>query len=159
LKLPTKEGRAEELTKLAFLHAPDELMPTWWTRLPVRAPVLVGWAGGPRAEELSAEGGRFIFDQALESLSGILGVGRKRVEGLLEETYTHDWRSDPLSRGAYSYVPVGSLQAQATLARPVGDRLFFAGEATNTEGHCGTVHGAIASGFRAAREVIKSRSR
>jgi monoamine oxidase len=31
--------------------------------------------------------------------------------------------------------------------------LYFAGEATNTEGHQGTVHGAIASGLRAAAEV------
>jgi tetratricopeptide (TPR) repeat protein len=32
--------------------------------------------------------------------------------------------------------------------------LFFAGEATNTNGHTGTVHGTIATGRRAAREVI-----
>jgi len=36
--------------------------------------------------------------------------------------------------------------------------LFFAGEHTDTTGHNGTVHGAIASGQRAAREILKSKS-
>jgi len=38
----------------------------------------------------------------------------------------------------------------------VGSTLFFAGEATNTEDQTGTVHGAIASGRRAADEVQRS---
>jgi monoamine oxidase len=158
LKLPTKEGRVEDLARLAFLHAPDERVPTWWTQLPVRAPVLVGWAGGPRAEKLLPGGGQSVLDRALESLARILGVPRRRVEELLEESYTHDWRADPFARGAYSYLPVGGLDAQARLARPIADTLFFAGEATSTEGHVGTVHGAIASGVRAAREIVQSRS-
>lgn len=44
--------------------------------------------------------------------------------------------------------------AQARLAAPVEDTLFFAGEATDTSGNNGTVHGAIASGYRAAQEII-----
>jgi len=36
----------------------------------------------------------------------------------------------------------------------VEDTIFFAGEATNTEGHHGTVHGALATGIRAAREIL-----
>jgi monoamine oxidase len=32
--------------------------------------------------------------------------------------------------------------------------LFFAGEATDITGHNGTVHGAIASGKRAAKEIL-----
>jgi uncharacterized protein with NAD-binding domain and iron-sulfur cluster len=51
-------------------------------------------------------------------------------------------------------VPVGGLEARAALAQPVENTLFFAGEATNSDGHTATVHGAIASGRRAAREVI-----
>ena len=38
------------------------------------------------------------------------------------------------------------------LARPIDDRLFFAGEATDIE-HPATVHGALASGQRAAAEI------
>jgi len=72
----------------------------------------------------------------------------------MESVYMHNWRGDPFSRGSYSYMPVGGLEAPAALAEPVEDTLFFAGEATNTAGHSGTVHGAIASGIRAAQEII-----
>jgi monoamine oxidase len=40
------------------------------------------------------------------------------------------------------------------LASPIDNTLFFAGEATDTTGHNGTVHGAIASGRRAAKEIL-----
>jgi monoamine oxidase len=41
----------------------------------------------------------------------------------------------------------------AQLAAPVAGKLFFAGEATSTEG-AGTVDGALVSGTRAARELL-----
>jgi len=40
------------------------------------------------------------------------------------------------------------------LAAPLAGTLFFAGEATDSRGEQGTVHGAIASGKRAAAEVL-----
>jgi monoamine oxidase len=40
------------------------------------------------------------------------------------------------------------------LAAPVNNTLFFAGEATDLTGYTGTVHGAIASGRRAAQEIL-----
>jgi monoamine oxidase len=52
---------------------------------------------------------------------------------------------------------VGADGAQQALAAPVENTLFFAGEATDTTGNNGTVHGAIASGQRAAREIIETR--
>ena len=33
-----------------FFHYPEAPLPTWWTQLPIRAPLLVGWAGGPRVD-------------------------------------------------------------------------------------------------------------
>jgi monoamine oxidase len=156
LSMPTKDGSRESLKDLAFLHAPGELIPTWWTQLPARAPLLVGWAGGPRAEKLSLEDDQFLLSTALESLAHIFGRPRKELEELLEESYTHNWRNDPFSRGAYSYIPVGGVEAPSQLAQSVKGTLFFAGEAANTEGHGGTVHGAIASGIHAAREMMKT---
>ncbi|MFZ0063350.1 MAG: NAD(P)/FAD-dependent oxidoreductase [Pyrinomonadaceae bacterium] len=156
LKLLTKDGTDHSLKDLSFIHAPDELMPTWWTLVPEQTPVLIGWTGGSRAEELLSAGEQAIRNHALTSLVTIFGVAQERLEELLGEVYYHDWYGDPFSRGAYSYVPVGGLEAQAQLAAPIADTLFFAGEATNTEGHQGTVHGAIATGLRAAREIIKA---
>ncbi|MGA8493419.1 MAG: FAD-dependent oxidoreductase, partial [Terriglobales bacterium] len=43
---------------------------------------------------------------------------------------------------------------RSLLGSPIENTLFFAGEATDTTGHNGTVHGAIASGRRAAQEIL-----
>ena len=64
--------------------------------------------------------------------------------------------SDPFARDAYSYVAVGGTEVVRALAAPVEETLFFAGEATNSDGHTGTVHGAIASGRGAAHEILRS---
>jgi len=138
---------------LAFIHAPSESLPTWWTQFPAELPVLAGWAGGPRAERLSRESDDSLLDQSLQTLSHIFQTPKRSVQGLLKAFHTHNWQSDPLAAGAYSYIPVGGNEAQTELAKPMEDTLFFAGEATNTDGHQGTVHGAIASGLRAAREI------
>jgi monoamine oxidase len=67
------------------------------------------------------------------------------------------WGTDPFAQGAYSFPSIRSRPGDRTeLARPVGERLFFAGEATHCGGEAGTVHGAIESGWRAAREVVES---
>ena len=139
---------------LTFVHAPAELLPTWWTQFPVRTPVLAGWAGGTRAEKLSVESDDALLDHAFEALMHIFGVSKEFLETSLAEFYTHNWQRDAFSAGAYSYIPVGGVDAQDQLAQPVEDTLFFAGEATNKVGHHGTVHGAIASGLRAAREIM-----
>jgi monoamine oxidase len=153
LDLPTHAGR-RSLADLGFIHARAEAIPTWWTQAPLRTPMLVGWAGGPRAAELSGHGRDELIDAALNSLAHILNVARARIDDELIDVYTHDWQADPYARGAYCYLPVGGLAAQAELARPVAGTLFFAGEATSTAGHIGTVHGALMTGMRAAREIL-----
>jgi monoamine oxidase len=65
-----------------------------------------------------------------------------------------DWQADRFANGAYSFVPVNALPAQRALGAPVADTLFFAGEATDAEGASGTVHGALATGERAAVELL-----
>ena len=63
------------------------------------------------------------------------------------------WGSDPWTRGSYSYVPVGvSFETYREMSAPVGERLFFAGEATHSR-FPSTVHGALLSGRRAARQI------
>jgi monoamine oxidase len=79
-----------------------------------------------------------------------------KMDKLLEGAWVHDWQSDPYARGAYSYVKVAGEKAREQLAAPLRDTLFFAGEATDTEGEAGTVAGALQSGERAAREVLRS---
>jgi monoamine oxidase len=136
---------------MVFSH--QEWFPTWWTRV-TSAPILTGWAASRRGERLSGKPGLFIRDRALESLATIFQFPRPALEAMLQSWHVHDWQFDPYARGSYSYVGVGGEGAQAELAAPMADTLFFAGEATNSEGHHGTVHGAIATGERAAREIL-----
>lgn len=127
--------------------------PTFWTASPVVAPVITAWAGGGAAERLLARGADPVAE-ALAALARVTGVERERVEAALEQSYFYDWAADPWTRGAYSYLPVGGMEAQERLRRPVRHTLFFAGEATTGGGNNATVAGAIESGRRAAREVL-----
>jgi monoamine oxidase len=78
--------------------------------------------------------------------------------GRVVRARVHRWPSDPFSRGAYSYFPPGSGPAdRRALAAPVGERIYFAGEATDTTGQSATVAGAIQSGERAAEEILRAR--
>ncbi len=64
------------------------------------------------------------------------------------------WNSEPYTRGAYSYLPVGvNKNAFSILAAPVMNQVFFAGEATSTTDPA-TTHGAYLSGLRAANEIL-----
>ena len=155
LRVSGEHDSTTGLKDLTYIHAPDELLPTWWTQFPVVTPLLAGWAGGTHAERLSGESDDALLDHALESLTHIFQTSKAALEGVLEEFYTHNWQRDAFSGGAYSYIPVHGTDAQSQLAQPLEDTLFFAGEATNTEGHHGTVHGAIATGLRAAREISR----
>jgi monoamine oxidase len=140
---------------LNFLHAPGVEIPTWWTSAPVRGPVLTGWVGGTGAEALLAEEPASRLERSLVALSEVFAVPRRELELQLDAWVSHDWRADPFARGAYSYLGVGGSGAPRALARPVDGTLFFAGEATTAD-QIGTVAGALASGRRAAREVLRA---
>jgi len=138
----------------AFFHAPKADFPTFWTQMPLRAPLLVAWAGGPRALAVAKNataGG--VERRAVATLQAMFGKGCN-IEDELEGAYYHDWQADPFARGAYSYVTVGGGKARALLAAPLAGTLFFAGEATDTQGEAATVTGALQSGTRAAREAL-----
>jgi monoamine oxidase len=138
-----------------FLHAAAADFPTWWTPAPAHVPVLVGWAGGPAADRLAGLRPRDVLARSLATLAGVLAVRLRRLEEQFDGWAEHDWQLDPWSRGAYSYVTVGGGGAAEALARPLAGTLYFAGEATDAD-EMGTVAGAIASGRRAARRIVRS---
>ena len=140
-----------------FFQSPEAAFPTFWTMLPERAPLLVAWAGGPRARRMDGLGLPVIVRRALGSLQSIVGKSVD-IESMLEAAYVHDWQRDPYACGAYAYVKVGGGTARKTLAAPLKNTLYFAGEAADFEGEAGTVAGALQSGIRAAHELLKAKS-
>lgn len=99
-----------------------------------------------------------MIARALSETAQCLNLSEEEVKEKVEGSFYHDWVSDPFTRGAYAYVRVGGFGSREILGRPVEDTLFFAGEATSTDGSAGTVHGAIRSGVRAARQCVERRS-
>lgn len=71
-----------------------------------------------------------------------------------ESVRVADWGADPWAGGAYTYPGVGALWAPAAWAEPMGGTVFFAGEATAGLSGPPMAHMAMASGERAATEVI-----
>ena len=141
----------EPLARLGWLQIPAAAVPVWWSTYPAIAPLLLGWCAGPAAVALSRLEDEQIVGRALGGLRHAFG---RRVDRHLRGWHLHNWQTDPFAGGAYSYVGVGAAGAQAALARPLDGTLFFAGEATEHGGHHATVHGALASGQRAANEVL-----
>jgi monoamine oxidase len=141
----------------AFFYSIGTPFPTFWTSMPTRSPFLNAWTGGPPAASLCEKSDAEIVQVALESLERMFGDNLPDARAHLEGAFVHNWERDPFSRGAYSYVGVGHNEtARRTLAAPLDDTLYFAGEATDTEGEAATVTGALQSGARAAREVEES---
>ena len=145
-----------ELANAGFLLSREPFFPTWWTPLPFRAPVLTGWSAGPKGAGLAGQSPSEITTEAIARLARITGLAQDHLARSVVASYFHDWQADPFSYGAYSYTPAGAQNARAILAEPSEETLFFAGEATETEGHSATVHGAIATGRQTARRLLAS---
>jgi monoamine oxidase len=149
-------GKPLDLDSMSFLHTNARDFSVWWTAYPLQSPVLVAWCGGPEAARLAELDRGALEARAIASLSAQLDVPARRLTALVQDTWGHDWVHDPFARGAYSYQLVGGSDAPADLARPLRRTLFFAGEAADATGSTGTVHGAIASGQRAAAQVQRA---
>jgi len=140
-----------ERERLGFLLAAGQAFPVFWTTYPVLAPLLIAWAAGPSAAALADLPDDDILERGLRTVQTVF---KERSAPRLQGWHVHNWQHDPLAGGAYSYVAAGGVGSQQALAQPVSATLFFAGEATVSNGHHATVHGALASGERAAREVL-----
>jgi Flavin containing amine oxidoreductase. len=66
-----------------------------------------------------------------------------------------DWTKEPFIKGTYSFDKVGVGNSRQILAEPIEGRLFFAGEATCTNGHHASIHGAMESAERTVKEILE----
>lgn len=157
----TVEGVSPEaLRRMSFLFLTGRTPPVYWTRHPEpeALPTLVGWSGGPRSATLRGKSAAELGEIACRELSEAFRVPLDRVRQSLRGAWTCDWAADPFACGSYSYVPVDALEAPAAMSVPEAQTLFFAGEHTDTSGHWGTVHAALASGLRVAGQILEATS-
>ncbi|WP_431868849.1 flavin monoamine oxidase family protein [Nocardiopsis eucommiae] len=112
-------------------------------------PILVSRNGGNAARFLAGMEDGDVVEHAMASLRGMF----RKAPDPVDHHVTH-WMDDPFARGGFSFTAVGAGDGdRVALGDPVGDRLFFAGEATEIE-HSATVHGALLSGRREADRIL-----
>jgi monoamine oxidase len=144
------------MRELSFLYALGTMPPVWWTPHPEVSNSLSGWVGGPRSQELITLSAEELKQHAATSLAEVMGLEIEAVLAEMTGCYTHNWQTDEFALGAYSYVASGGLGAAAAMSEPVANTLYFAGEHTDVTGHWGTVHAAMRSGLRAAKQILTS---
>jgi len=127
-------------------------------------PILLSFANGHSAVRYDRElDDEAVKQAALGSLRKMFGHNKVPEP---EAFVFPRWLSDPWTKGGYSYPAIGSPpEDHYDHARPLGNRVFFAGEATEPVEY-GTVHAALWSAeqtaealFRAATGVEAARDR
>ncbi|MGH6894494.1 MAG: flavin monoamine oxidase family protein [Dongiaceae bacterium] len=115
--------------------------------------IITTMINGPVARELAALGARATTDYELTQLAAIFGNDVKSC--VTDRLVFADWDHDPWIAGCYAAARPGRFAARAELARPIENRLFFAGEATHDR-YMGDVHGAHLSGEAAAHAAMRA---
>ncbi|OYX93083.1 MAG: hypothetical protein B7Y78_09140 [Caulobacter sp. 35-67-4] len=71
----------------------------------------------------------------------------------MRASFPTGWAADPFIGGGYSSALPGHGTARTHLFAPVGERIYFAGEAVSTHAFS-TCHGAHLSGIAAAEKAL-----
>ena len=105
--------------------------------------------GGQFAKNLEAEGEKSTIDFVVKSLRSTFG---SKFDKFIIKAHATTWGKNEFSLGSYSSARPGKAHLRGVLKSSVGDRVFFAGEASSI--NYGTVHGADLSGKEVADDVI-----
>ena len=105
---------------------------------------------GQFAKDLENEGEQASVDFVLNDLRSTFGSD---FDKYFIKAHVTDWSSNPYTIGSYAGAKPGKAHLRAFLKRPVGNKIFFAGEATASQ--FSTVHGADRSGERVVESLIK----
>lgn len=115
--------------------------------------VLLAFVMGEQAENLTALGSDAAITNALlQELDAMYG-GQATATFLA--SHVENFTTHPYILGAYSYCTVNMGDARKVASQSVDNKIFFAGEAMNTNGHHQTVFGAAETGYNAVIELMK----
>jgi monoamine oxidase len=148
------DGARFGLNENDFLtYAVPEKVPaaaTYFLTWPTGTDIAVGFAGGSFGWDLSSAGEAEAIDFALGEFANSVGSSARRhfIKGSMSP-----WAENPLTLGAYSAARPGRHASRALLGQPLGDRVFFAGEALAGR-YVALVSGAYMSGQQTASAVV-----
>jgi lysine-specific histone demethylase 1B len=117
--------------------------------------LLTAFVMGTKADELALLSDSVLSSLLIAELTSIYpsgGIAAKYSGQILVK----NWKNEPFIGGAYSYPSVGASGQRELLAESINAKVYFAGEATNINGHIATVHGAMESGYSAVNEILAS---
>jgi monoamine oxidase len=134
----------------SFLLPGDE--PIGFSLRPFDQNYVVAFTGGRHAVWLERAGQQAAVDFAKDRLRKIFGGA---ITKHITRQIVTAWHGDPWVRGSYSAALPGQGHQRAELARPIDDRLYFAGEATSIDAHA-TAHGAYLTGAAAIQAIVAS---
>ncbi len=123
----------------------------WFNLYPyIQKPIILAFNAADFGTELETFSDEKIVADAMEVLRAMFSADAPEPESF----QITRWIADPFAHGSYSFPAVGApANARKILAQAVENRLFFAGEATNSD-YPATVHGAYLSGTREAEKVL-----
>ncbi|MGB1252501.1 MAG: flavin monoamine oxidase family protein [Candidatus Promineifilaceae bacterium] len=136
---------------IGYLSEPKGVFSAWLNLYHYTGePILLAFNVGDFGREVESFSDQAIIDQAMQTLRTIYGDDQPDP---IDAQLTR-WASDPFAHCSYSYAKAGmSDETRDNLAKPVGERLYFAGEATHAD-YPSTVHGAFLSGEREAKRLL-----
>lgn len=138
------------LPPFQVLHSRRDI--TFWQRpFDGRETVVVGYCAGRTAEQLDLLSEEEAVQEGVAALADALD---QQIPARVRHGRYFTWTNNPYIKGAYTFPTVGMGNAREVLQVPISERLFFAGEATHSDGNAATVHGAIETGKRVARQIL-----
>ena len=136
-----------------FVARADAARTVSLTVRPAGHELLLAYCGGDYARDLEAQGA--LEAAARDEVVKIFGT---QLGSQIRRSTATGWVGDRWARGSYSAARPGFAHCRKVLARPVGERVFFAGDACTVDTF-GAIHGAWASGVSAAQHLIATLAR
>jgi monoamine oxidase len=126
-----------------------------WVIKPLDAPIAVAFYGAKQAVKFEKDEAAAVAHakQALRKMYG------KRVDTEFEKHAVTKWGQNPWTLGSYSAARPHHSRMHAVMAKPVDDRVFFAGEACSRPVFNGSLAGAYESAVGASKLIEESLGR
>lgn len=129
------------------------LSPVYMTNHPnYKSPILMAYVMGDKADFLSGESPERLKTLLTAELDKIFK--HTKASETITNIVFKDWGEEKYCKGAYSFATASSSGMREILAEPIQDKIFFAGEACNIQGHASTVHGAMETAEAVANHFV-----
>jgi monoamine oxidase len=119
--------------------------------------VLLAFIMGDQAQYLTSLGTDAAITNALLQELDLMYNGQ--ASATFQNSLVINYTNKPFIKGVYGFSTIGMGDARVVAAKPVQEKVYFAGEAMNTNGHHQTVHGAVESAYKTVIDMLTETKR